>query len=71
MKKVYSTLVTLMSVLIMMSPSIVHAMSKHNAAGVTNLNQHQICNKSSLLVYRQVKNNYNDDLIDFEGLSTV
>ena len=65
MKKLCSALVTLIAVLIMVPPPIAHAMGKHNSAGDTNLNQHQISNKSSLLGYRQVKNTYNDDLIDF------
>lgn len=65
MKKLCSALVTLMVVLIMISPPTADAMGKHITAGVTNLNQHQISNKSSPLGYRQVKNTYNDDLMDF------
>lgn len=65
MKRLIAFPVTLMVVLIMISPHIAYAVGKQTINSDKNLHQGQTSNKSSLLGYSQVKNIYNDDLINF------
>ncbi|WDA67247.1 bacterial Ig-like domain-containing protein [Lactococcus lactis] len=65
MKKLIIFPVTLMIVLIMISPHISYAVGRQTTASATKIHQDQFSNKSSLLGYRQVKNTYNEDLFDF------